>query len=151
MSANRLRKALIVPVLCGGLAVIGCSPIVENHGYLPVAAEVAAITAGTDSKETVLSRLGEPTSKGVQGDSAWYYVSYTERKLAFLKPQITSREILAISFGPNGKVAAINHYGLENGVVVDLNTRETVTGGRRLSFLQQLIGNIGNFSAESFL
>lgn len=151
MSSTTLRKALIASILSGALVVSGCTPIVENHGYIPVAADIEALTIGTDSKETILASLGRPTSRGVQGDSSWYYVSYTERKMAFLKPQITSREILAISFGPNDKVVAVDRYGLENGVVVDLNTRETLTGGRRLTFFQQMLGNVGNFSAESFL
>ena len=151
MSAISLRKAVIVSVLSSAMGLSACTPIEYNHGYLPIAAEVNAVAVGSDTKETVLARLGEPTSKGVQGDNAWYYVSYTERRLAFLKPQITRREILAITYGASGKVAAIDRYGLENGVVVDLNTNETVTGGRRLTFLQQFIGNIGNFSAESFL
>lgn len=151
MSAISLRNVLMSSALSCAVVLGGCTPIVENHGYIPVAAEVEAIAPGTDTKESILTRLGEPTSKGVQGDNAWYYVSYTERKLAFLKPQITSREILAVSFAANGRVDAINRYGLENGVLVDLNTRETITGGRRLGFFQQLLGNIGNFSAESFL
>lgn len=151
MSSTSLRKALIASILIGTVAISGCTPIVENHGYIPVAADVEALSVGTDSKETVFASLGQPTSRGVQGDSSWYYVSYTERKLGFLKPQITSREILAISFGPNDKVVAVDRYSLENGIVVDLNTRETVTGGRHLTFFQQMLGNVGNFSAESFL
>ncbi len=151
MSANVVRSAVIVTLLSSGLALSGCTPIERQHGYIPVSAEVNAIAVGQDTKDSVLQRLGEPTSKGVQGDNAWYYVSYTERRIAFLAPQVTEREILAVTFSASGKVTAIDRYGLENGVVVDLNTRETVTGGRRLTFLQQFLGNIGNFSAESFL
>lgn len=151
MLANGLRKVLLVSVLGCTIVVGGCSPIVRNHGYLPVAADVAAVTPGSDTKESVLALLGEPTSKGVQGDSTWYYVSYTVRKLAFLPPKVLEREILAVSYDSRGRVAGINRYGLENGVVIDLNTRESVTGGRTLGFLEQMLGNVGNFSAESFI
>lgn len=151
MSTISLRKAVIVTMLGGAIALGGCTPIEYQHGYLPVSADVESIAVGRDSKDSILALLGEPTSKGISGDNAWYYVSYTERRLAFLKPQITRREILAISYGASGRVASIDRYGLENGVVVDLNTRETITGGRRLTFLQQFLGNVGNFSAESFL
>ncbi len=151
MSAKNMHKAVLAITLSSVMLATGCSPIIRNHGYLPVAADVAALNVGKDTKESVLTNLGEPTSKGVTGDSTWYYVSYTVRKMAFFAPKVTSREILAISYGPGGRVAAVNRYGLENGVVIDLNTRKTVTGGRSLSFLQQMLGNIGNFSAESFL
>ncbi len=151
MAASNIRKLLIVSLIGTATLVGGCAPITQNHGYVPVEADIAAIQMGADTKESVYARLGEPTTKGVEGDSSWYYVSYTERRLAFLPPKIASREILAISFDARGRVAAVDRYGIEDGILIDLNTRETVTGGRKLTFLQQLIGNIGNFSAESFL
>ena len=151
MSGNKFQKAVLAAAFGGVLIASGCSPIVNTHGYLPVSAEVDALAVGSDTKASVLERLGEPTSKGVQGDNSWYYVSYTVSTLAFFAPQITDRQILAISFNGAGRVAAIDTYGLENGVVVNLNTGETVTGGRSLSFWQQMLGNVGNFSAESFL
>lgn len=151
MSGNKFQKAVLAAAFGGVLIASGCSPIVNTHGYLPVSAEVDALAVGSDTKASVLERLGEPTSKGVQGDNSWYYVSYTVSTLAFFAPQITDRQILAISFNGAGRVAAVDTYGLENGVVVNLNTGETVTGGRSLTFWQQMLGNVGNFSAESFL
>ncbi len=151
MSGKIMRRIVLVSMLGTATLAAGCSPIIQNHGYVPVSADVAALQPGKDTRDSVYAALGEPTLKGVEGDSSWYYVSYTERRFAFFPPKITSREILAISFDARGRVAAINRYGLKDGIVIDLNTNETVTGGRKLSFLQQLLGNIGNFSAESFL
>ena len=151
MTRNKFQKTVIAALLGTVLIASGCSPITNTHGYLPVSADVEALSVGGDTKITVLERLGEPTSKGVQGDSTWYYVSYTVSTFAFFKPKITERQILAVSFNGSNSVAAINAFGLENGIVVNLNTRETVTGGRKLTFVQQMLGNIGNFSAESFL
>ena len=151
MSGNKIKKTVLAATLGATLVASGCSPIIDTHGYLPVSADVAALAVGSDTKATVLERFGEPTSKGVQGDSSWYYVSYTVSTFAFFKPKITDRQILAVSFNGAGRVAAVNTYGLEDGMVINLNTRETVTGGRTLTFVQQMLGNVGNFSAESFL
>lgn len=151
MARSKFQKSVLAAALGGILIVGGCVPIVNTHGYLPVAADVSALAVGSDTKASVLERLGEPTSKGVEGDNSWYYVSYTVSTLAFLAPKVTDRQILAISFNGAGRVAAVNTYGLENGIVVDLNTGETPTGGRSLSFWEQMLGNIGNFSAESFI
>ena len=151
MITKIFHKALTITALSSVLFAAACSPIETNHGYLPVSADVEALASGADSKQTVLESFGEPTSRGLEGDSSWYYISYTVRKLAFLAPKITDREILAISFGANGRVSAVNRYGLEHGQVINLNSRETVTGGRELTFFEQMLGNIGNFSAESFL
>lgn len=151
MTGNKFQRVLIASLFGAALIVSGCSPITNTHGYLPVSADVAALAVGSDSKESVLERLGEPTSKGAQGDNTWYYVSYTVSTFAFFEPKVTDRQILAVSFSGANRVAAIDTFGLENGIVVNLNTRETVTGGRKLTFLQQMLGNVGNFSAESFL
>lgn len=151
MVAKSFRNVVLSTFLGGAMLTAGCSPIVDQHGYLPISSEVSPVTLGTDTKETVFQRLGEPTSRGVEGDSAWYYISYSVRTFAFLAPKITDREILAVTFDANGRVNAVNTYGLEHGQVVDLNTQETVTGGRGLTFLQQMLGNIGNFSAETFI
>ena len=151
MSGNKIHKALLMTMLGGAILTAGCSPIVNTHGYLPVSADVADIAAGTGTKDSVLQLLGEPTTKGVEGDSAWYYVSYTVRKFAFLAPKVTDRQILAVTFNGAGRVAQVDTYGLEDGILINLNTRETVTGGRKLSFFQQMLGNVGNFSAESFI
>jgi len=151
MIANIFHKALLITAFSSAIFAAGCSPIVTNHGYLPVSADVEALAAGTDTKQSVVARFGEPTSRGLEGDNSWYYISYTVRKLAFLAPKVADREILAISFDANDRVSAVNHYGLEHGQVINLNTRETVTGGRELTFFEQMLGNIGNFSAESFL
>lgn len=151
MVNKSLRNTFLATVLGGVVLTAGCSPIVDQHGYLPITSEVNAIQVGNDSKESVLARFGEPTSYGLEGDNAWYYISYSVRTFAFLAPKVTDREILAVTFAGNGKVASINTYGLEQGRVVNLESRETVTGGRSLSVLQQMLGNIGNFSAESFI
>ena len=150
MSGNKFQKTVLAAAFGGVLIASGCSPIVNTHGYLPVSADVAALAVGSDTKASVLERFGEPTSKGVEGDNSWYYVSYTVSTFAFFAPKVTDRQILAVSFNGAGRVAAVNTYGLENGIVVDLNTGETLTGGRSLTFWQQMLGNVGNFSAESF-
>jgi len=151
MVGNKVKKTVIASLFGTVLIASGCSPIINTHGYLPVSADVAALSVGSDTKSSVLASLGEPTSKGVQGDNNWYYVSYTVSTFAFFAPKITERQILSVSFNGSGRVAAIIAYGLEDGIIVDINTRETVTGGRKLTFLQQMLGNVGNFSAESFL
>ncbi|MBL4872610.1 MAG: outer membrane protein assembly factor BamE [Rhodobacteraceae bacterium] len=151
MAGKKFQRTVLAAAFGGVLIASGCAPIVNTHGYLPVAADVSALAVGADTKTSVLERLGEPTTKGVEGDNSWYYVSYTVSTLAFFAPDVTDRQILAISFNGTDRVAAVNTIGLENGIVVDLNTGETPTGGRSLSFWQQMLGNVGNFSAESFL
>ncbi len=151
MAARKLQKTVLAAALLGVLTTSGCSPIVNIHGYLPVSANVEAVAISKDTKASILETLGEPSTKGVQGDNTWYYVSYTVSTFAFFAPEVTDRQILAVSFNGAGRVSAVNTFGIEDGNLVNLNTRETVTGGRTLTLWQQMLGNVGNFSAESFL
>ena len=149
MSKGDMKKFLVVPLFGASLLVAGCVPKVDVHGYVPIAEEVASIAVG-EMQETVLARLGEPTTRGLAGTSAWYYISSKVRRVAFFAPKEIERQIVAITFSGN-RVARIERYGLADGRVVNLNTNETVTDGRKLTFFEQFLGNVGNFSAETFL
>jgi outer membrane protein assembly factor BamE (lipoprotein component of BamABCDE complex) len=89
--------------------------------------------------------LGSPSttaSINYQGDSYYYISSVTEQK-AFLKPKELSREVIVIRFDQNDQVSSFAQYGLEDGRIIDLNTRETPTKGREYTFLQQFFGSVG--------
>ncbi len=149
MSKSVFKKFLVVPVFVAALSA--CTPQIDVHGYVPIAADVAAITPGKDTQETVQALLGTPTTKGAQGSDTWYYISSRVHRVAFLAPREVDRQIVAIIFSGNGRVTQVEHFSLEDGNIIDLNRNVTVTDGRRLTFFEQLLGNLGSFSAESFL
>jgi len=149
MSKGDMKKFLVVPLFGASLLVAGCVPKVDVHGYVPVAEDVASIAVG-DAQESVLARLGQPTTRGLEGSNAWYYISSKVRRVAFLAPKEIERQIVAITF-TGDRVAQIERYGLADGRLIDLDRNVTVTDGRKLTFFEQFLGNVGNFSAESFL
>ena len=51
----------------------------------------------------------------------------------------------------NDVVASVNTYGMEDGRVIDLQTRTTPTHGRKLTVMQQVLGNIGKITGEQVL
>jgi outer membrane protein assembly factor BamE (lipoprotein component of BamABCDE complex) len=124
-------------VLASGL-VLGCTPVVNQRGYLPDPIGEAAIKVGTDTKTTVQDRLGDPSTQATFGGDVWYYISSVEQQIAFFDPRVETRSIMAVRFDKDGKVRDIHHYGLKDGHVVAFETRETPAKGRELTFLQQL-------------
>ena len=56
-----------------------------------------------------------------------------------------------MQFDANDVVASVNTYGMEDGRVIDLQTRTTPTHGRKLTVLQQVLGNIGKITGEQVL
>jgi outer membrane protein assembly factor BamE (lipoprotein component of BamABCDE complex) len=129
-------KKLVLCSLC--LMLMGCTPVISQRGYLPDPDAEAGITVGADNKAAIETRLGDPSVHATFGNDAWYYISSTERRVAFFTPTIESRHILAVYFDKDGKVTDVKHYGLEDGHVVAFETRTTPSRGRELTFLQQL-------------
>ena len=128
-----------VSVLCLACALLmGCTPVVSQRGYLQDLDVEAGIDPDTDTKTTIQQRLGYPSTVATFGGDAWYYISSVEKQIAFFTPTIQSRAILAVYFDKDGKVTDLKHYTLEDGHVVDFETRETPTRGKELTFLQQL-------------
>jgi outer membrane protein assembly factor BamE (lipoprotein component of BamABCDE complex) len=134
MSRMRLPTAVTAIVL-----LAGCTPVINQRGYLPDPIAEASIKVGTDTKTTIQDRLGDPSTTATFGDDYWYYMTSTERQVAFFDPRTMSRKILAVHFDKDGKVVDLKHYGLRDGHVVAFEDRVTPAKGREITFLQQLL------------
>jgi outer membrane protein assembly factor BamE (lipoprotein component of BamABCDE complex) len=148
---TRRPHSLIVgltPILAV-FAVAACTPNVDYRGYLEKPGAFGQIQEGM-AKSEVEATLGSPSttaSVNFHGDSYYYISSVTEQR-AFFKAHEIKREIIAIRFDPNDRVASLGQYGLEDGRIIDMNSRTTPTKGREFSMLQQIFGNLGKPSAD---
>lgn len=151
MAPRRMRSLphLAAAVLIAGL-MAGCAPIVEQHGYTPLPSELAAIQPGVDTRATVARKIGRPSSTGIFTDQGWYYTSSKIERVTYHAPEVTERRVVAVLFNPEGVVADIKEYGLEDGRVIDLATQTTPTHGRELTIIEQAIGNIGVVTGSIF-
>ena len=135
---------VFVAVSLAGLSA-ACAPMIGSNGFQAIDAKPQDIVAGTDTKETVLARLGSPsTTSTFEPDQVWYYISQTTEKYTYNRPVVASRTITEVTFEPNGdKVAAVRTLGLADGEQIAMNRTETPTRGRALTVLEQLLGNVG--------
>ena len=76
-----------------------------------------------------------------------YYVESRWRTLGGREPQEVDRQVVAISFTPEGIVENIERFGLEKGRIVPLSRRVTTTNIKGKSVLSQIFGNIGRVNA----
>ena len=113
------------------------------HGNLPEAKLVSILKIGIDSKKTTTQILGEPTFKGVLGDNSFYYVGTVNSKLAFFNPRLDSQFVLELNFDKNNKLKKLYLYDEKESIDVSMSSLETVHSGKKLTFLQQIFGNIG--------
>jgi outer membrane protein assembly factor BamE (lipoprotein component of BamABCDE complex) len=121
------------------LILAGCSPKLDHRGYMPKPGAFNQITNGM-SKTEVEGILGTPsTTASVQykGDSYYYVTSITTSK-AFMT-QETQREVIAVRFDENGQVKSFAQYGLEDGRVIDVNSRQSPVYGEDTSVITAIL------------
>lgn len=132
---------------CAAIATGGaaCAPVVGVHGFQIVDAKPADVVAGTDTRETVLTRLGSPSvTSTFESDNVWYYISQVTERYTYNRPQVSQRTITEITFDKTSDtVAQVRTLGLEDGQQIAMNRTETPTRGRQLTVLEQLLGNVG--------
>ena len=104
--------------LAAAYALIACAPVINQRGYLPDPDAEAAIQAGKDTKTSVQEHLGYASTTATFGNDSWYYISATEKQVAFFKPVVLKRQIMAVYFDKENKVINIRHYGLRDGHVI---------------------------------
>jgi outer membrane protein assembly factor BamE (lipoprotein component of BamABCDE complex) len=139
-------------VVAGLVATVaGCTAIYRDHGYVPTEEDLAEVTVGVDTRDTVAETIGAPTASGVLNDGGYYYVSSRMRHYGATQPRVVERQLVAISFSQRGVVENIERYSLQDGRVIALNRRVTETSVNNTSFLRQLLGNLGNFSPTDAL
>jgi outer membrane protein assembly factor BamE (lipoprotein component of BamABCDE complex) len=131
-------KFAIIPLAAVTL-LIACAPVISQRGYLPDLENEGAIKIGADTKTSVQSRLGYASTTATFGNDSWYYISATEKQVAFFTPTVLKRQIVAVYFDKDNKVTNVRHFGLKDGHVIAFETRETPARGREMTFLQQLL------------
>ena len=134
-------KSVSLKLICGAALVllIACAPVISQRGYMPDKEAEAAIKPGTDTKTTIQSRLGYASTTATFGNDSWYYISSTEKQVAFFTPTVLKRQVVAVYFDKGNKVTGVRHYSLRDGHVITFESRETPARGRETTFLQELL------------
>jgi outer membrane protein assembly factor BamE (lipoprotein component of BamABCDE complex) len=147
-----LNKTAISLVLLASVTVSGCTSMnigdTMYNGYVVDEKSLALIPEGS-SREQVLLTMGTPSTTATFDAEVLYYISQKrERAVAFMKPKLVEQSILAIYLNKDGVVERKANYTLQDGKVFDTISRTTPTGGRDLSFLQQILAG-GTGAASS--
>ena len=139
---TRLKTLLAVSAFAA--LASACAPVIGQNGFQAIDAKPTDIVAGTDTRQTVLAKLGTPsTTSTFESDNIWYYMSQITEKYTYNPAQITQRSITEITFNDDGQVSEVRTLGLEDGRRLAMERRETPTRGRQLTIIEQLLGNVG--------
>jgi len=144
------HRSLVLPVsIAVALAATslgGCIATVDQRGNLPEPDKFAQIRPGTTTREQVVKILGTPSSTGVFNDKNWYYISRRTKQVAFFDPDVLDQQVYIVNFDATGVVRGIDHKDLKDGRDIDPAPGATPAPGRELTFLEQVLGNIGRFN-----
>ncbi|HEX3864142.1 MAG TPA: outer membrane protein assembly factor BamE [Stellaceae bacterium] len=139
-----LTASIAVTLAAGGLAA--CVPQVDQRGNLPDPDKLAQIHAGSTTRDQVTKILGTPSSTGVFDETSWYYISKKTKQVAFLDPDVLDQQVYIINFDGRGIVRNVEHRDLQDGRDIAPAPGATPAPGRELTFLEQVLGNIGRFN-----
>ncbi len=144
-----MMKTLVTLLILG--AMVACTEVYRNHGYVPSDDKLSNVVVGVDTRASVEETLGGPITGGDSKAESFYYISSRWLHYGLSQPKPTSRQIVAINFNSLDVVKNISRYGLSDGQVVVLSRRVTAGGTKEVDFITQLMGNIGRIDAEQIL
>jgi outer membrane protein assembly factor BamE (lipoprotein component of BamABCDE complex) len=141
-TAKLSRRTL--PWLAVVALLAGCSPEINHRGYYPKAGALAQVADGMPKTE-VEGLLGSPSttaSINFEGDSYYYITSMTKGR-SFLDPVEIKREVIAVRFNKNDQVTSVAQYALEDGRIINVNSRTTPVAGAEFNILKELFNRGG--------
>jgi outer membrane protein assembly factor BamE (lipoprotein component of BamABCDE complex) len=142
MKIRQIAASLAVAFLTAA-----CGQIVDNRGHQPIPGTVEKLEVGAQGRDDVLRLMGSPSTIATFGDEVWYYISTKNENTAFLQPRVLEQRVVAVSFDGGGRVRDIKQYELKDGKEIDMVQRKTPTSGKELTIVEQILGNVGKFSA----
>ena len=128
-----------------------CTPLFRNQGYVPTDDELALIEVGSDTRESVATKVGRPSTSGLLNDVGWYYVQSRYETIGPRAPQETDRQVVAITFSEDGVVQDVGRFGLQDGQVITLSRRVTDSNIQGVSLIRQLLGSLGQLRADQIV
>jgi outer membrane protein assembly factor BamE (lipoprotein component of BamABCDE complex) len=135
-----------------GLLALGlgaCVASVDQRGNLPEPEKIAQIQPGSTTRDQVAKILGTPSSTGVFNDKSWYYISRKTKRVAFLDPDVLDQQVFVVNFDGRGVVNSVDHKDLKDGREIEMAPGATPAPGRELTFVEQVLGNVGRFNKGS--
>ncbi len=149
MFHRALRKTSLSASIAVALAaanLAACAPNVDQRGNLPGPDKLAQIHPGATTRDQVAKILGTPSSTGIFDDKRWYYISRRTSQVAFLDPDLLDQQVYIVNFDDKGVVQGVDHKDLQDGREIEPAPGATPAPGRELTFLEQVLGNIGRFN-----
>ncbi len=142
---RRFLLTFSVPFLLAACSVVEAPT--QVRGNRVDAEQLSELVPGTSRRTDVTALLGSPSAKAAFDDNTWMYISEVTQTRVGRAPGIREQEVVVLEFDQAGVLRDVRRLGLDDGKDVQVVGRETPSPGSDASFLQQLFGNVGRFTA----
>jgi outer membrane protein assembly factor BamE (lipoprotein component of BamABCDE complex) len=136
---------LLLASLTSGCSVVEFPP--QVRGNKVTEDQLKDLVPGTSTRNDVTSVLGSPTAKGTFDDNTWIYISEVTQPRIGRVQGVNSQNVVALTFNDSGVLTSVKQMSKKDSKSVDVVARATPSPGSEASFMQQLLGNVGRFSA----
>lgn len=138
-----LRVSLHITI---ALVLASCSPIVDMRGHNEENADFSQIVVGQSGPDDVRALLGSPSTESNFGQKRWYYISERKETLGMRAPKVKDQKVTVVTFDENDYVADISEVKKDQSRPVEFVEKTTPTEGRKMTAVEQLLGNFGKFN-----
>ena len=146
----RTSLFLVCATLIGASALPACS-VVETprtqRGNKIDPDQLKELVVGTSTKADATSLLGSPTARATFDDNTWIYISELTRVRIGRTPGVLDQNVTTLSFDQGGVLRNVQTLGQDASRDLSVVARSTPSPGSEASFMQQLLGNVGKFTA----
>ena len=149
--SRRLLSRRVLALTCASLvalAAAACEETIDVRGNLPHAEVLKSIKPGAQKRADIEKLLGTPSAISTFKKEVWYYIGGRVKTVSFFRPEVLDRKVVTVTFDSKGIVEKIDATDAPIDRKVEIVERETPTKGRELTFLQQLIGNVGRINTQ---
>lgn len=134
----------LAALLCTATA---CAPTKTVRGNMVEDHVLASVQPGVDNAADVMRKLGSPTARDPFDPSIWYYIGQHTEKRGILDPQVMEERVVIARFNQEGRLESLSERAGER-LDIPVSRDKTPTSGNEVTFMQQLLGNLGKFNRE---
>jgi outer membrane protein assembly factor BamE (lipoprotein component of BamABCDE complex) len=145
---DKMRLVACTLAAAAALSLASCAKTIDQRGNLPSDEKLAEVQVGVSTRDEVSRVLGTPSSTSTFDEKTWYYISRKTEQFAFLTPELLDQQVVAVTFDDAGIVRDVARHGMDERRDITPVARSTPAAGKELSFIEQLIGNVGKFNSS---
>ena len=137
----RPTACLLLASLLGACSAV--QPSTQVRGNRVDAAQLKDLVPGTSTRVDVTSLIGSPTAKAAFDDNTWIYISEVTQPRVGRIQGVNSQDVVEMTFDDAGVLRNIKHMSQADAQPVSVVARTPPSPGSASTFMQQLLGNVG--------